>query len=162
MSDSYVELNPGSGGAVMDEEQVSGFAAGPATRLRSRIVLSGSLPGEVARVRNAAPASDDYGVVVRQVEEVATTATVSVVAATTDPVELGDHTDERTAMTVYNDTESALMFLKFGTGADIDSFSNVLGPGDYWESSPPRYTGIVTAVWDTAEVDGRAMVTEFR
>lgn len=159
MADSYVELNPGSGGAVMDEEQVAGFGAGPATRLRSRVVLGGSLPGELAKIRNATPSDDDYGIVVRVIDPISTGTAVSVVAATTSPVTLGVNPETRLAMTVYNEPGSSVMFLKFGAGVTVDSYSNRLGPGDYWESTPPRYTGSVTAVWDGTT--GRALITEF-
>lgn len=159
MGDSYVELNPGTGGAVMDEERVEGFGSGPAARLRSRIVLGGSSPAELARVRNVTPADDDYGVVVRAIDSISTDTAITVVAATTSPVTLGSNPETRLAMTVYNEPGASVMFLKFGDNVTVNSYSNRLGPGDYWESTPPRYTGPVTAVWDGTT--GRALITEF-
>ena len=155
MADSEVILNPGTGGARMDEEAVD---FGGTTRLRSRIVLGGALPGELAKVRNTTPAADDYGVVVR-VADYGETATVTAVPASSTVIPLAGASGTRRAMTVYNEPGSANLFLKFGAGASADSYSVMLAAGDYWESSPPRYGGAVTAVWATAT--GRAMVTEF-
>lgn len=84
---------------------------------------------------------------------------VTAVAATTSVVELGANRAARSAMTVFCEPGSAVMYLKFGTGASAADYSNQLAAGDYWESSPPKYTGPVTAVW--AAATGRALVTEF-
>lgn len=90
---------------------------------------------------------------------VANTSNVYAVPASTSVQTIGDAAAGRVAMTVLNEPGSARMFLKFGEGASAASYSNVLGPGDYWESMPPRFTGPVTAVWEAAT--GRALVTEF-
>lgn len=87
------------------------------------------------------------------------TTNVYAVAASTSVQTIGDADAGRVAMTILNEPGSARMFLKFGPGASAASYSNVLGPGDYWESVPPKFTGPVTAVWEAAT--GRAMVTEF-
>lgn len=161
MADSYVELNPGAGGAVMDEEQVTGYPSGPTTRLRSRIVIGGELPAELAKIRNTAPAAGDYGMVVRPLDEVAGSTDVTTVAATTTPFTVGDHSDTRLAITIYVEPgdDASSLYLKFGADPSTSSYSNRLDPGDYWESTPPRYTGLTTAVFDGTV--GRIMITEF-
>jgi N-methylhydantoinase B/oxoprolinase/acetone carboxylase alpha subunit len=95
------------------------------------------------------------------VSAITTDTAVSVVAATTSLVEFGSHRATRSAMTIYNEPGSGngTLYLKFGAGATTANYSNRLGPGDYWESSPPKYTGPVTGLWDVAQ--GRALVSEF-
>lgn len=90
-----------------------------------------------------------------------TTTAVTVVAATTATVELGANRAARSAMTVYNEpgAGNGTLYMKFGAAATTTSYSNQLAPGDYWESSPPKYGGLVTATWNVAQ--GRALVTEF-
>jgi hypothetical protein len=94
-------------------------------------------------------------------DEVAVSTQVTEVAATTTPFTVGSHTDTRLAMTVYVEPGqgASTLYLKFGAGASASSYSNRLGPGDYWESTPPRYTGPTTAVFDGTQ--GRIFVTEF-
>lgn len=158
MADSEVILNPGSGGARMDEEAVD---FGGTTRLRSRIVIGGASPAELAKIRNTTPDDADYGMVVRPVDPICADTAVAAVAATTTPFTVGTNTETRLAMTIYNEPGqgNATLYLKFGTGASTTSYSNRLGPGDYWESTPPRYTGPTTAVFDGTQ--GRILVTEF-
>lgn len=95
-------------------------------------------------------------------EAVQTTTSTTVVAyqaAIATVVELGSNRPTRSAMTVYNEPSSSVLYLKFGAGASLTDYSNRLGPGDYWESSPPKYTGLVTALWDGTT--GGARVSEF-
>lgn len=94
-------------------------------------------------------------------DAVATATAIVPVAATTTPFTVGANTATRLAMTVYNEpgVGNATLYLKFGAGASTSSYSNRLAPGDYWESTPPRYTGPTTAVFDGTQ--GRILVTEF-
>ena len=84
---------------------------------------------------------------------------VTVHPATVGTIELGTDSDTRVAMNVYNDDGSGVMYVKFGLGATTEDYSTILAPGDYWESSGPRYKGPMTATWDTAT--GQARATEF-
>lgn len=64
--DGYTILNLGTGGNVMDETAVE-YGCEPFQRLRSRVVVSGGMPDELAPVINTVPAADDYGLVVRNI-----------------------------------------------------------------------------------------------
>lgn len=66
MADGYTQLNVGVGGSIMDEEEVT-FSSGPTTRKRPRVVMAGQNPGEIAKVANSTPSSNDYGVVTRNI-----------------------------------------------------------------------------------------------
>jgi hypothetical protein len=103
-------------------------------------------PGQAEAFASAVNASSD-------------TTTVTALAATTTPFTLYPASAARVAATVYVEPASSNLFIKFGEGATLDSYSSRLGPGDYWESSPPRHTGVATAVWDGT--NGRALLTEF-
>lgn len=87
-----------------------------------------------------------------------TEAVVSAVAASAQAVELAPVRPAREGMSVYNELGGAVLYLKLGDDASVDSYSVLLSPGDLWEPAPPAYTGVVSGVW--ASASGRAMVTE--
>jgi hypothetical protein len=66
MADDYTVLNLGTGGDALDEEGVT-FGIAPTTRKRARVRVAGGLAGELQEVKNAPPASNAYGAVVREV-----------------------------------------------------------------------------------------------
>jgi hypothetical protein len=66
MADDYTVLNLGTGGDALDEEGVT-FGIAPTTRKRARVRVAGGLAGELQDVKNAQPASNAYGAVVREV-----------------------------------------------------------------------------------------------
>jgi hypothetical protein len=64
----------------------------------------------------------------------------------------------RKGMLLYNDSASAL-YLKYGSAASTTSFTVKILPYQLFEMPvTPVYTGILTALWDTAT--GTARVTE--
>jgi hypothetical protein len=67
MSETYTELNPGSGGDVFDEELVVGFPVAPTERKRERVQIAGASRFEIARVINVAPDGSEYAVVTRNI-----------------------------------------------------------------------------------------------
>jgi hypothetical protein len=58
---------------------------------------------------------------------------------------------------IYNDS-TADLYVKFGEGVSVDSFTVKLPGGAFFESAQPLYRGTVTGIW--SEEIGRAMVTE--
>jgi len=93
-------------------------------------------------------------------EQPATTTTVTAVNATTTPFVIGDALT-RVALTVFNEpgVGNAYFYLKFGLNPTLNDYTVRLGPGDYYESSPPRYRGPTSGVFDGTQ--GRIMITEF-
>lgn len=89
----------------------------------------------------------------------ASTTIVSVIAASITPVTLAPPNENRVGITVLNEDGSSRLRFKFGTGVNANSYSNYLDAGEYYESTPPRYTGGMVGYWETAV--GRAFVTEF-
>lgn len=68
MADNFTELNPGSGGSVLDEEGVT-YPSVPILRRRARVVLGGAVAGALAAVRNTPAELSDYGLVTRLVPD---------------------------------------------------------------------------------------------
>jgi hypothetical protein len=66
MADDYTLLNLGTGGDALDEEGVT-FGSAPTTRKRARVRVAGAQAAELQEVKNAQPASNAYGAVVREV-----------------------------------------------------------------------------------------------
>jgi len=58
----------------------------------------------------------------------------------------------------YNHSSAAL-FLKFGDGASVTSFSVKIGSGSYYETTQPAHTGSITGAWDVS--GGSVFITEF-
>lgn len=86
------------------------------------------------------------------------TATTANVAGSATVVTLSVANPNREGFAVSNDSGSA-MYLKEGAAASATSFTVKVPAGGYWEMPlPPVYTGIITALWDTAT--GFARTTE--
>lgn len=100
-----------------------------------------------------------YRQLAEAVQTTTTTTVVAAVAASVTAVELGTNRATRSSMTIFNEPGASTLYLKFGAGASLASYSNRLQPGDYWEASPPKYTGPVTGIWDGTT--GQALITEF-
>lgn len=62
------------------------------------------------------------------------------------------------ARTIMNDSTSATLYVKLGTGASATNYTVALVAGAYYELPQPVYTGAVTGIWATAT--GFANVTE--
>lgn len=69
----------------------------------------------------------------------------------------------RKGLAVYNNSAVSNLFLKLGATADIgggaESFTARLVPNALYEV-PFGYTGIVDGIWDGADANGEALVTE--
>jgi hypothetical protein len=87
----------------------------------------------------------------------AITTVVTKIASSTDSQMLLALNEKRKMATIYNNS-TAYLYLKYGEGASLDSFSIRLIAGDYLELPPPCYLGRIDGVW--ADADGSAMVTE--
>jgi hypothetical protein len=62
------------------------------------------------------------------------------------------------ARMVFNDS-SAVLYLKFGTGASTTSYTTQVAAGGYYEvPGPGPYGGAITGVW--ASATGAALCTE--
>lgn len=64
MSNQFTELNPGSGGSIMDETGVT-YGTSPVLRRRTRLVLAGEGIDEICQVKNTNLDGTEYGLVVR-------------------------------------------------------------------------------------------------
>ncbi len=125
-------------------------------------------------VRDDAPEAGDFGVVVRIAGAAggvtltapgpgaAGTSDVTRVAANVASVTLKAANAGRIGLCVQNNATTNL-FLKLGAGAvigaGVESATAKLVPGAYFET-PFGYTGIVDGIWDGADANGEALVTE--
>lgn len=88
----------------------------------------------------------------------AATPTLANVAGSATVVTLLALNTARLGAIVFNDSTSA-MYIKYGSAASATSFTYKVLPGGTWEMpGGVVYTGILTALWDTA--NGNARVTE--
>lgn len=87
----------------------------------------------------------------------AANAVVSSVVASISAVSLLAANASRSGGILYNDS-SASAYVKYGTGASTSSFTYKMGANSSQEFPIPMYSGLVTAVWDTAT--GSMRVTE--
>jgi hypothetical protein len=86
-------------------------------------------------------------------------ATVSTVSAVASSTTLLAANADRRGGSVYNDSATATLYLKFGTAASASSHTVQVGPGGFYElPGPTVYTGIIHGRW-TAAV-GNARITE--
>lgn len=82
------------------------------------------------------------------------TETTSTVAASDSVVTLLAANASRVSGSIYNDS-SAVLRVKFGTGASATSFKYLVAVGGMLEFPQPIYTGIVTGIWATATGNAR-------
>ena len=64
----------------------------------------------------------------------------------------------RNSFSIYNHSTN-ILYLKFGSGINYDSFSLAMGSNNLYES-PNGYSGEVWAIWDNP-VTGSAQITEY-
>lgn len=83
----------------------------------------------------------------------------SVSASLSDTVLLAANSLRR-GVIIVNDQKAgtAILYLKFGSGASVTSFSLPLNPNGVFLMMDMQYTGPINAVWDVAT--GAARVTE--
>lgn len=91
-------------------------------------------------------------------ETTAGTSSVSSVAGSVSATTVLAANSARLGAVVYNDTNKT-MYLKLGSSPSTSSYTVQILRDGYFEV-PYKYTGILTAVWDTG-VSGNALVTEF-
>jgi hypothetical protein len=93
------------------------------------------------------------------VSQVASRATVSAIdASTIAPQTIAAANTSRLGAIVYNDA-SAVLYLKYGTGASFDSYTVPVAAGATFVLPLPTYTGEIDGVWGTG-ASGTLYVTE--
>ena len=154
MADSYIPYqNPSTVDKKLDSESLT---VGSNTVERERIQVAGSVALEVAVVKNANPANNDYGLVVRDLGQRAATPSQSSVAGNASSVSLLAANAARLGATIYNDS-TANLYVRLGSTASSSNFTIKLAPNDYYEV-PFNYTGAINGIWDSAT--GNARITE--
>ena len=138
--------------------------------------MSGSLQiplAVVAPVTNEAPASSDYGQVVRvigPVDVVVTGGTIAILQPSTGTIAkigqsiasvvLAAADATRLGLTIYNDSNNDLYVRCSAGAATTDNWTVKLRKDDYYELPFPAYVGEVTGIWAVAG-GGNARVTAF-
>jgi hypothetical protein len=138
-----VELNAGTGGAVMATDEIAGVHY---ERVKLTLGADGVSDGDVSGA-NPIPAK----------EQRAATPSLANVAGSASSVTLLAANAARLGAYVFNDSASAL-YVKFGATASASSFTVKVAAGGYYELPHPCYTGLVDGIWDSAT--GNARVTE--
>lgn len=85
-------------------------------------------------------------------------ATVANVASSASNTQLFAAASIVHGRTVYNDS-TAVLYLKYGTGASSTSYTVQLVAGAYYEFPQPVYAGEVDGIW--ASANGNARVTSW-
>lgn len=87
------------------------------------------------------------------------TATVTSVSGATSSTQLFAAVEPNRAdhRSVFNDS-SAVLYLKWGTGASSTSYTVQVAAGGFYEFPQPLYTGVVHGAW--ASATGAARCTE--
>lgn len=92
-----------------------------------------------------------------------TSSAVSRVATTTANATLKAANSSRLGLTIYNGSATANLYAKLGAtasiGAGTESYTIRIQPNGYYEV-PFRWTGIVDGIWDAADANGEAVITE--
>lgn len=89
--------------------------------------------------------------------ETSNTSSITTVAASVTSVTALASNNNRKIASFYNDS-SAICYLKLGASATTSSFTVKMAANSFYEIPLPMYTGIVTAIWDSAT--GNLRVTE--
>jgi hypothetical protein len=124
------------------------------------------MPGDVLNAKHPATANrqavDAVSGVAAGAGNAGTSAVTRTVVAAGASVTLKVANANRIGLAVYNNAITNL-FLKLGAVASItagvESFTTRLLPNAYYEV-PFGYTGIVEGIWDAADANGEALVTE--
>ena len=84
-TNQFTELNLGSGGSKMDESGITSPEGGVGEVRRSRILISGdSAYGEISRVVNSSIAGNEYGLVVRNINDAPSGSVITSNSASVD------------------------------------------------------------------------------
>lgn len=138
-----VELNSGTGGAVMATDDIGGIHF---ERVKLTLGADGVNDGDISSA-NPIPAK----------EQRAATATLANVAGSATNVTLLASNASRLGAYVFNDSSAAL-YVKLGATASTSSFTVKVAAGGYLELPHPCYTGILDGIWDSST--GNARITE--
>lgn len=117
--------------------------------------MAASTPVVIASDQSAVPVS---GTVTANPTQPTAAATTSVAAAGVDTVLLAANANRKGA-SVWNDSATATLLLKFGAGASAASFKVSISPGTGYELPYPVYTGAVNGFW-TGAIAGSARISE--
>lgn len=125
-----------------------------------------------APVLDEKPSVDEWGQLVRHVDEIdanitggvvavlqPSSSTVTKVAQSTSSVVLAAANPARMGLTIYNDSSYPLYVRVAAGPATTDNWTVKLRKDDYYELPNPAYLGEVTAIWGSAGA-GAARVTE--
>lgn len=146
MADSYIAIDePSVVDKKLDTEQLT---VGANTVERERVRIAGSAATDLA------PVDATFGLAVKPPKSA--TGTLSSVAAAAVSTTVLAANSARVGATFYNDSTVNAYLALSGT-ASASAFTKKLLPNDFFVL-PAWYTGIVTAIWDSAT--GNMRVTE--
>lgn len=124
-----------------------------------------------AAVKNSAPTTTDWGLVVRPiggggggavivVTEPSANSTVTSVAGSATAVQLLAANPNRLGFSIYNSSAVDTLYVLANPGGTVSNvlFSVAIAPKGYYED-PYHYVGKVEGIWDHAT--GAALVTEY-
>lgn len=113
-------------------------------------------PQTAANSLSVAPATDAEFVVI---PDTAATASVSRVAASLTSVQLLAPNSLRRAVVIVNESNTATLFVRWGTAASSSAYTYAVPPGGTLEYEPRTvYTGAIHGIWTA--VGGAAQITE--
>ncbi len=84
--------------------------------------------------------------------------TTTTIPSTIAPVVFLAANPNRLGATINNHSPNTFLYVKFGGGVGVASYSVRIGPHSYFELPFPAYTGVIEGVWNA--VGGYATVTE--
>lgn len=138
-----VLLNPGTGGDTIAADDIGGIKF---QRVKLVHGANGVNAGDVAAA-NALPVSEPRP----------SAASLANVTASASNVTLLASNAARRGAYFFNDSTAAL-YLKFGATASTSSFTVKLAAAGYFELPQPCYTGVIDAIWESA--NGAVRITE--
>ena len=91
--------------------------------------------------------------------DIETKSRITSVNASVTSVTLLLANPSRHSFIITNESATAVLFVKYGEEAAIDSYTRAIDPGDTWAPAvEPSYTGQVDGIWELD--DGAAIITE--
>jgi hypothetical protein len=89
----------------------------------------------------------------------ASVSTVSSVVSSASSVQLLAANVNRIGVILYNDS-TQVAYVAFAATASSSAYTLKMAPGSHYESEPSVYTGVISAVW--ASANGSMRITELR
>ena len=157
-NETFTQVPEDSTGNKIRGHASSAPIGGHTVQTQASALTDPDVAGAVQKITATAPAADAYGAVVRVPEPGA--ASVANVDQSASEVTLLASNAARRGFVIDNDSEShqSDLFVKFGAGASLTSYTRRIRAGDAWERAG-GYTGVITGIWDSAG-GGKARVTE--